>query len=144
MKTLLLLLLIPFIPAPGYPIKKVCVGAPKDIMCYCINPYNKHSVAVWITVAHAGVKSEGMGWQCKFGYKIDPNKPERIVAITKELLRLFKPHSHIYLKCPSNPIIDGWWRVEDQSCMGSKGVEIYVCNPIVVTFGGCWRGKILF
>lgn len=101
------------------------------------------AVPIFITVAHAGVKKEGMGYHCASGYTMDPKHPERVVAITPDLLAVFPFFSSIIINCPPCPLINGSWMVVDRSVGHSRAIEIYIPNPNEVTFGGAWKGYLI-
>jgi 3D (Asp-Asp-Asp) domain-containing protein len=74
------------------------------------------------------------------GSVIDSEKPQRWIAVSKDLLRIFPFGSKLNVKCDIAPIVNGEYEVHDTGC--AEGVDILVANPIVFDLKGCWKGDI--
>lgn len=73
------------------------------------------------------------------GSHINPEKPQRWIAVTQKWLKHFPYGSTVYLEIPDAPYLNGEWEVHDTGC---KGVDILISNPTKCKVMGCWQGKI--
>jgi 3D (Asp-Asp-Asp) domain-containing protein len=74
------------------------------------------------------------------GSTIDPKNPQRWVALSRDLLKIFPYGSKIMLKSKNAPIINGEYEVHDTGI--KNGVDILIANPNVCRLEGCWDGEI--
>jgi len=107
-------------------------------------------INVSITVFHPTTKECGKyPLLCADGYKININKPERVIGLSRDLLKqysktgIFDFGEAVYITIPNAPYLNNWYIIHT-ACANDihNRVDILIFNPTVCDVRGCWAGTI--
>lgn len=74
------------------------------------------------------------------GARINPQHPQRWLAVQQSWLKYFPYGSKVYVNCPDAPYINGEWEVKDTGC--ANGIDLLISNPIVCRIEFCLQGYV--
>jgi 3D (Asp-Asp-Asp) domain-containing protein len=111
-----------------------------------VTSVNTDSIKVRVTVYHpVAEQCDDTPLVTADGYKINPDKPKRVVGASRDIVYLIGYGNKITLSIPLAPYLNGDYILHDtDNGKQIRHIDILIFNPTVCRIEGSWVGYIVF